>query len=88
MSYKYFKRPWDELRGDEYDSWGTSVWYFEVGEDDYVTRQITVYQNGQICKYDEAFIEDEHGGLSEKPLDIEDFVDYKISKDEFELLWG
>ncbi len=29
---KYYKRKWNEIRGDEYSSWGTSTWYFEVDQ--------------------------------------------------------
>ena len=30
---RYVRRAWDEHRGDEYASWGTSLWYFEIGDD-------------------------------------------------------
>lgn len=47
-----------------------------------------VYQNGQVCKYDESFTEDEYGMLSDQPLDLDEFENCEISKEEFELLWG
>lgn len=28
---RFFRRRWDESRGDEFDGWGHSAWYFEVG---------------------------------------------------------
>ena len=59
---KYFKRNWNETRGDQYDSWGKSVWFFETDCNGEVFRQIEVYDNGKILKYDKQNIEDEFGG--------------------------
>jgi hypothetical protein len=90
MGYRYFKRGWNELRGDDYGNWGTSTWYFEIGSDNYVTRQIEVYESGKVLKYDESYMEDEYGGLAEKAFeseDLEEFEGYIISREEFELAW-
>lgn len=84
----YYKRNWDELRGDEYDYWGTSVWYFEVADDGYPTRQVEVYEHGQIVKYDEEHNEDSFGGLSQAALDLDEFKELEISKEEFEDAWN
>jgi len=85
---KYLKREWDELRGDEFDFWGTSMWYFELSNDNSVTRQIEVYKNGPSLKYDEQHTEDEYGALSDQPLDIEDDGYVVIDKAEFENIWS
>ena len=66
---------------------GTSTWYFEVGEDNYLTRQLTIYQNGKICRYSENNLEDEFGGLSDQVFDERDFEGEVIDKDSFEMLW-
>ena len=55
---KYFKRNWNETRGDQYDSWGKSVWFFETDNNGEVLRQIEVYDNGKVLKYDNQNIED------------------------------
>ena len=39
---RYYKRNWEETRGDEFDSWGTSIWYFEVGNDNYLPALLSV----------------------------------------------
>ncbi|GAB3930558.1 hypothetical protein [Mucilaginibacter myungsuensis] len=83
----YYKRKWDELRGDEQDHWGTSIWYFEVGDDDYPTRQIEVYEHGPKLKYDVINLEDSYGGLSEVALDKDEFKDHLITKEQFESVW-
>lgn len=87
MSYKYYKTEWLESRGDEYDNWGKSSWYFEVGDDGYAVRQIEVYENGQVLKYDESNFEDEYGSLADQPLDITEKGGIEITDAEFEEEW-
>ncbi len=85
---RYYKRIWDESRGDSHDDWGTSTWYLEVGDDRYVTRQIEVYENGTVLKYDEHLVFDDHGQLSDKPIDEEEFSGFAITEDHFERVWS
>lgn len=85
---KYFKRHWDETRGDELDHRWTSIWYLEVLDDGNAIRQVEVYANGPVLKYDETNAEDEYGGLSDQPLDLEDFATFEIREDEFEAAWN
>ncbi len=47
---RYFRRRWDEVRGDEFDGWGHSVWYFEIDDGGYPIRQIV--DTGQGRKTD------------------------------------
>jgi hypothetical protein len=84
---RYYRRPWHETRGDDHDDWGTSEWYFEVGDDGWVSRQVEIYENGPTLRYDEGHIADEYGLLAEKPLPLDDFAPYEISADDFELVW-
>jgi hypothetical protein len=86
---RYFKRPWNESRGDEHDDWGTSTWFIEVGPDLYITRQIEVYAAGQVLKYDEGHLEDAYGGLGEGVLDFErdGYMPFEIDATEFEHAW-
>ena len=85
---KYYKRHWNELRGDEFDSWGTSIWFFEVGENKYITRQIELYENGNRLKYHSDKTFDDYGRLSDQPIDLEEFKEFEIEKDDFEHEWG
>lgn len=84
----YFKRQWDKLLGDEHADWGTSVWYFEIGPDMCVTRQIEVYAKGTVLHYDPQHIEDADGGLCEEVLDADDFASFAISQLEFDQAWS
>jgi hypothetical protein len=83
----YFTQIWDENRDDEYASWGTSTWYFETNDANEVLKQITVYKNEKVLKYNEDNQEDEFGGLCEGALTIDDCDGDVITKDEFYALW-
>jgi hypothetical protein len=85
----YYKRLWNETTGDpKTDNWGTSTYYLETDSDGNVTRQMQVFANGNILKYDENFVEDPFGFLADQPLDLEEFSDFKIMKEEFENDWN
>ncbi|OEK00687.1 hypothetical protein BFP97_03820 [Roseivirga sp. 4D4] len=84
---RYFKRNWQETRGDEFDSWGTSVWFFEVDDHNFPTRQIEVYQNGKRLRYDSKNPFDDYGQLSDQALDLEEFKELEIRQDQFQLEW-
>lgn len=83
----YYKRNWNETRGDQYDSWGKSIWYFETDDKGEVLRQIEAYENGKVLKYDNQNIEDEFGGLADQNLDLNEFLEFSIEKEEFENKW-
>jgi len=83
----YYKRNWNETRGDQYDSWGKSIWYFETDNNGKVLRQIEIYDNGKVLKYDNQNIEDEFGGLADQNIDLTEFVKFSIEKEEFENKW-
>lgn len=51
------------------DSWGTSMWYFEIGEDQYLIQQIENYENRNILKYHSEKRFDDDGGLGTEPLE-------------------
>ena len=80
--HKYYFYHWDESTGDKLDHWGTSDWYFEVGEDQYVLRLIQVFASGDALFYSEQHIEDEYGFLSEGKFELVG-EEKEISKPEF-----
>lgn len=84
----YVKRYWNETRGDEYDAWGTSWWYFEVDNEGWVLRQIEQYDSGARLTYSEQHLEDEFGMLAEKRLDLSEPEYSRISQQEFESIWA
>ncbi len=84
----YFKRFWDETTGDPLtDSWGTSTFYFETDESGEVLRQLQIFSNGSRLKYDANNLQDEYGALSDALLDLAEFEEYKITKNEFDKAW-
>ena len=50
MTGRFYRRRWDQSRGDEFDAWGRSVWYFEVNEDGWPVRQVEVYDTGPVLR--------------------------------------
>ncbi len=84
---KYYKRKWDETRGDEFDSWGRSIWSFEVNENGYPIRQIELYENGNRLKYHSGKPFDDYGGLGDQALDLNELKVFEIGMLEFEQEW-
>lgn len=85
---RYFKRRWDESRGDQFDAWGQSWWFFETDDQGNVTRQMEAYEQGRTLRYNAGHIEDQYGGLSEEPLNLNEFRTFEITRAEFESAWN
>ncbi len=84
----FYKRYWAETTGEEStNDWGTSTYYFETDNELNVVRQMQVFEKGHILKYNEDFLEDQFGMLSDQPLDEIEFEEFKISQEEFNILW-
>lgn len=66
----YVKRHWDESRGDAYDAWGTSWWYFEVDSDGSVMRQIEEYNSGRLLRYGPEYEDDEFNRRTDERIDF------------------
>jgi uncharacterized protein (DUF433 family) len=88
MGRNYFCRPWSETTSEPLtNDWGTSVYYFETDNLMNVLRQLEVFANGRVLKYDTEYTDDQFGGLSEVVLDAQEFAPYKISPKVFEDHW-
>ncbi|MDI9311728.1 MAG: DUF433 domain-containing protein [Limnohabitans sp.] len=88
MAAFYFKQHCVEKTGVEpIDSWGLSTYYFETDEQLNVIRQLQLFENDKVLKYDTKYVNDRFGGLSEIQLKINEFADYRIDKNEFVQLW-
>jgi len=84
----YYKRHWNESTIDELtNTWGTSTYYFEVDINNYPTRQIQLFKNGNALKYDDNYLDDDFGGLGDQPLGPKEFEPFKIDKSDFEDMW-
>ena len=86
---RYFKKNWEETTGNELtDDWGVSIFYFETDDSLNVFKQIQIFENGNILKYDELNNEDEFGAMADQSLEEEEFLDCEISKEEFYNIWN
>ncbi|MDP4209589.1 MAG: hypothetical protein Q8928_12320 [Bacteroidota bacterium] len=88
MNRLYFKRRWEENRGDDFDDWGFSTWFFETDSNGLPLRQIECYDNGKVLKYDSNNQFDDYGQLGEHELDLIEFKEFEITKEIFENVWN
>ncbi len=84
---KYYKWFWDESFSGDYDTWGTSTYFMEIGLDLYANRQIEVYQNGNVLSYDGSHFSDNFGRLCDQKIGDGDIQEFEISQTEFEQVW-
>lgn len=88
MATRWFRRRWDERRGDALDAWGGATYYFEVDDDGVPTRQIEVYEAGPRLRYGPGQEEDAFGRLAHGPLGRdEDWSEWAISGEDFQAEW-
>ena len=86
---RYFKKNWEETTGDELtDDWGVSIFYFETDDSLNVLKQIQIFENGNILKYDELNNENEFGAMADQSLEEKEFLDCEITKEEFYNIWN
>jgi hypothetical protein len=85
---RYFRYEWNASRGDEFADWGSAVLWNEMAEDGYVVRQLEVYENGVVLKYDALHLEDKYGFLSDQPLEPEKYGVPEVSAEAFEAAWS
>jgi hypothetical protein len=79
---RYYRRRWEEPRGDAQDEWGTSTWFFEV-LDGHAVRQIERYDSGPTIVYDAGHDEDEYGHLTYAEFDVEEWAPFEIDAETF-----
>lgn len=87
MRYARFR--WDEDRGDMFATWGGSWWYFEIGPDGYVRRQIEVYDSGVRLRYGHDNLCDHFGSLSQAhESELDRPPDQELTAEGFEAVWS
>jgi len=84
---RYYKRRWEQGRGDQFDVWGPADYFFEVDDGGVVLRQMEVYANGTVLRYDSGHVEDEYGQLTDQPLDLVAMRPHLADKTAFETVW-
>jgi hypothetical protein len=78
----FYRRRWEESRGDEYDAWGPTVYYFWV-LDGVVEQQVKLYDSGILLAYDRYHREDQYGGLTTEPMDPDEWAPFEIDITEY-----
>lgn len=85
---RYYKWFWAVPLGGDFDAWGTSTYFLEIGRNAYTHRQIEVYENGNVLFYDNNHLWDDYGRLSDKPILDDNLEEFEITKAEFEQVWS
>jgi hypothetical protein len=80
---RFFRREWDENRGDQFANWGTSTLYLALDGEGHAHVQVEAYADGTVIAYDAEHAEDRYGGLTYAQLDLDEFAPYEISEREF-----
>jgi hypothetical protein len=83
----WYRRRWEETPGGEQDAWGRSTWLFETDPTGDVLRQLEVYDTGPTLRYDLDHEEDAVGGLTQVPLEPDDWAAFAITRQEFDTAW-
>ncbi|MEY3404562.1 MAG: hypothetical protein RLZZ86_4184 [Cyanobacteriota bacterium] len=71
---KYYKWVWDVSLGGEFDDWGTSTYFMEIGN--------TLYPLS-----DHSHFLDDYGMLCDQKIDILDIQEFEITQAEFDQVW-
>ncbi len=85
---RYYKWFWTVPLGGDFDAWGTSTYFLEIGENAYTSRQIELYENGNVLSYDKKHFSDDYGRLSDQPIKDDNLEEFEITEAEFEYVWN
>jgi hypothetical protein len=87
---RYFKRTNEGYHAPGVDWGGDPTYWLEVNELGDAERQLAVYPNGNVLRYDRSHSEDEYGALGVMVIDDdeEQWAAYEVSRKEFEEQWG
>jgi hypothetical protein len=84
---RYYERRWEQGRGDQFDTWGPAVYFFETDDNGAVLRQVEVYANGTVLRYGAGHVEDDYGQLADQPLDVVAMAPFLTDESAFERAW-
>jgi hypothetical protein len=79
----FYRRRWDEQRGDDHDDWGSAVYYFWV-QDGVVEQQVELYDSGVMLAYDRYHPEYKYGQLAAEPFDEHLWAPFEIDIPEYQ----
>jgi hypothetical protein len=86
---KYYSYYSEETRGFDHNEWGYCTFLYEVADDNYVTRQIEIYDKGPTLKYGSKHKKDEYGFLMDQPFQGDKEKKVKvINAEKFEKIWN
>jgi hypothetical protein len=87
---RYFRTIGEGQHASDRDRGEKAAFWFELDEEGDASRQLQIYPDGHVLRYDAEHPEDEYGGLQMVVFegDVEWWAPYEeISKDDFEDQW-
>lgn len=78
----FYRRRWNESRGDSHDDWGPATYYVWV-HDGRVEQQVEVYDAGVMLAYDRYHTEDEFGCMTSE-LDPSEWSAFEVDIDTYQ----
>ena len=84
---RYFRVVDEGYHSGEY--WGEPTYWLEINDRGDAERELQVYPNGNVLRYDRQHDADDYGGLDIMVIDGDEDVwaPHEITKDEFEEQW-
>ena len=79
----FYRRRWDETRGDEHDDWGPAVYYFWV-HDGVLEQQLELYDAGILLAYDRHHTADQYGQMAVESLDPVEWAHHEIDLETYQ----
>lgn len=84
---RYYRRRWEGKPDGDLSDWGPADYFLETDDGGAVLRQVEVYANGSILRYDHSYTSDRYGQLSDQPLDINEFEPFGSDETAFDQVW-
>lgn len=72
----------------EHNDWGSVIVYYETTDDLAPSRQVEIFQNGNVLKYDTNNATDQFGALQVNDLESAESEGEPLPRGEFEQFWN
>lgn len=79
----FYRRRWNESRGDVYDGWGGATYYIWVHQG-VLEQQLELCDSGVLLAYDRYYLEDQYGFMTAERLDPDEWAAYEISIEDYQ----
>lgn len=61
-----------------------ATYLFQTDASGVVSQQVEIYDDGRVLVYDAGHLADEHGALTDQPIDLADFAPFEIALEAYD----